>query len=100
MALLKGSRYEGLKVFVYKDEKGRMRKALDIRPPVTLDSVDQVNLKPFVSGDYLDLVAILNGASREELWYLIADINAIEKPLNITPGTMLYIPLPSVFMRY
>ncbi len=101
--MLKGSRYEGLKCYRYQDEKGRNRSVMDIRPPVTLDAFkDGIRkyLKKAKYGDYLDTIAIMSGANREELWYIIADINDIEKPLNIPSNTLLKMPEVSDFLRF
>lgn len=103
MSMRKGSRYEGLKLYVYKDEKGRTRKCLDFRPPVTLKTLTseaKIHTVRLTHGDWLDVLAIKNGANREELWYLIADVNAVEAPLDIEGGTALYIPPAAQFLRF
>lgn len=102
MSLRKGSRYEGLKLYIYKDENDKVRKALDFRPPITLQAIgDQSKTHIYRDkGDWLDILAIQNGATREELWYLIADINAVEEPVNLVGGAVLFIPPPNVFLRF
>jgi hypothetical protein len=103
MSMRKGSRYEGLKLFSYHDEKGRKRTVLDIRPPIPIDAVGsnaKRHIKKRENGEYLDTLAILKGANREELWYVIADINSIERPLNIPRNSLLFIPNVVDFLRF
>lgn len=103
MAVFKGSRYEGQKVFAITGRDGVTRKLVEFRDPVNIQDVDPdwvQHTKQF--GDELDSLAYSYGGGvpeKSKLWWLVSDVNDVIFPLEVENGAKLAIPLKELRIR-
>ena len=101
MSVFEGSRYEGLKAFVYRDESGRERRMLEF--PVFLSELDVeisglVLLQCRPELDMLDVVVKRFGGQERD-WHLIAQISDVKDPISMTIDTNLKVPVSELIRR-
>lgn len=94
-----GSRYEGLRAFVYTDESGKVRRCLEFRTALTeLDvSLDGLRLVEASSDDTLDLLSTRHGGIERD-WFKLAEISGISDPLEIAEKT-IKVPVSELVIK-
>lgn len=99
MPIPAGSRYEGVNLVVIAT-KERTRVLMEDREPITIDDLDSEPLRHSVQiGDEISSLAKRFGG-KEKLWWIIADINELEFPYELEPGTTILIPSQEFFARF
>jgi len=98
MAILKGSRYAGLKATGVVLQSGQRTSVLNYRQPITLEDIGpNFNVYTTQTGDAIDALAYRFGG-RADLWFVIAELNGIEAPhRELVPGAQLIIPTAKIF---
>jgi len=98
MPIYKGSRYENLKftALLRQNQRSPARFLHDRENLKQSDLNDQFKIYIVKQTDELDYLAKIFGGP-ERLWWIIADINQIEKPYDLKPGTQLIIPTGTDF---
>jgi nucleoid-associated protein YgaU len=92
MAILRGSRYEGVAFTGIRTVDGKTKKFLHDRRIFTLKDVGANTFEHMVKGqETLDGLAE-TFYENQNLWWLIADVNNILFALDLQPGTILKIP--------
>lgn len=86
MTVFKGSRYEGVDAIKIVDEDGNEKRILKDREFTNLDIGDTVRKK---DTDEMDLMAFVE-YDNEELWWVIADANRENLPLQDFIGLPQY----------
>lgn len=96
MAILRGSRFQGVAYTGIKTDDGCSRKVLALRRHFTAQDISDRAIEHVVEGEeQLDTLAERYYRD-ERLWWLIADVNEILFPLDIPVGTVLIVPDPAV----
>jgi nucleoid-associated protein YgaU len=99
MPIFRGSRYEGVEYTGVRDHAGNVRRTLHDRRPLAPDALrDGAVVHTVQAGEELDLLAFRYGG-KARLWWLIADVNGIDFPFDIEPGTRLLIPDGRIFQE-
>lgn len=97
MPVFQGSRYEGLSYTTIPGTDNIPRKWLHPRTALTQQDISQDwILYTVTSADSLDDIAFRFAGSiedKERLWWLIAEVNGIQWPLDLTPGQQIIIPV-------
>lgn len=97
MPIFPGSRYEGLPYVGLKTKKNKPAKWLEMRARVTAEEIgDDSTVYTVQEGDVPDLICYIFGVPTR-LWWLIADVNDLADPFDLTTGQRLIIPGPSDF---
>lgn len=96
MAILRGSRYQGVPITGVRTTDGVERKFLNDRKIFSLDDVrDDAIEHTIVGGQQLDTLAEIY-YKNDKLYWLIADVNDILYPLDIVPGQIVIVPNPDL----
>ena len=99
MPIFRGSRYEGVEFTGVRDFRGNVRRTLhDRRSRGPEDLGDGAVVHTLQTDEELDLLAFRYG-NKARLWWLIADANGIDFPLDLEPGTRLLIPDARIFQE-
>ncbi len=103
MPVFHGSRYEGVAFSGIPGVDNTTRAWLHPRRPVRLDDIspDWI-LYTVVKGDTLDSIVYRYtqfNADKTKLWWLVADVNDLQFPLDIVPGQELIIPVRELANR-
>lgn len=88
------SRYQTVKKFtpIIDSVTGKTRRFLHNRRVFSKDDIkENFTIHNLQSGQLLDELAFIYYGN-EELWWIIADINQIEYPFDLIPGSTLTIP--------
>ena len=99
MAVLIGSRYEGVRFTGIVGTDGKVRKFLHAREPLTLQTARApIRMHSLERSEQLDGLAY-RVAGRSQLWWVIADVSDLAFVLGIEPGTRLSIPVEELRRR-
>ena len=98
MPVYKNSRYRGVKYTSVQFQDGSRKVFLHSRTPVTVDDIKTpLTVRYMREDDMLDMVAKNFGAD-ERKWWILADINEVLFPLELTDRE-IYIPTKSEFSK-
>lgn len=96
MSILRGSRYAGIPITGLRTTDGKERKYINDRRIYSIDDVGEDAIEhTIVGGQQLDTLADLYYKD-DKLYWLIADVNNILFPLDITPGQIVIVPNPDL----
>jgi len=96
MAILRGSRYEGVPFTGIKTTDGKTKKLLHDRRVFTREDIGQDFIEHTIEGEEeLDALAD-RYYKNDELWWLIADVNNKFFMFDVTVGETIVVPSPSV----
>ncbi len=97
MPVFKGSRYEDVNFTALIEGNESPKKFLHTRTPLEQRNLyDSFSIRSARSKEELDLISHMSGGF-EDQWWIIADVNNIEKPWEIKPGTQLIVPTGNDF---
>jgi len=100
MPIFKGSRYEGVKITGFTTASGQLRAFLHSRNKLSsADIGEDFIIHRVKQGDTIDGLAFEYGG-KTRLWWIIADVNDLEFPLDLTINQELIIPSRRVFNKY
>jgi len=99
MSIYKGSRYAGVKFTAVKHGDGSVKTFLHSRKPLTTSDM-RPPLYAFrvMQTDVIDMLAKSLGGDQKK-WWVIADINDIMFPLDLTDEREIYVPDRGEFYR-
>ena len=100
MARFAGSRYESISAIQFDFEgDGTVQTLLESREIIDREDLEHRLFEYTIrENDTLDLLSFsLSG--REDLWWVISEINAdtLDFPLDLTVGDKIFLPYPEVF---
>lgn len=99
MVVYADSRYRDSTQTIYETDDFT-RPIINERKPITEDDIGQdFTVHTVVEGDQLDLLAYQYGGD-SSLWWIIADLNKVNFPLDPKIGTQLKIPSREFFARW
>ena len=94
MSILNDSRFAGVPCTSFIDKNRVRRLFLQIRKHIQLADIGtDFTVHVWGEGEMLDAIAAMEwGYGFEKYWWVIADVNDIEFPLNVEVGRELIIP--------
>ena len=96
MAILRGSRYQGVPITGVRNVEGNERKFINDRRIFSLDDVGEDAIEhTLVGGEELDSLAS-RYYDDDKLYWLIADVNDILFPFDVEPGQVIVVPNPDI----
>jgi len=99
MPVFRNSRYDGSSYIGITLSDGSVKRWVEAQTPMTVDDTADDWIEHVVEGpEDLDALALAYGGL-EQFWWMIAEVNNILFPWDITAGTRLIVPTKALVRR-